>query len=128
MRPADPTRADAVRRRFAPRRTTAATLLALLALAALSACDHSGGTASRATPSPSRTPRPDTAAAGTHHEVPGAHRPVTEARGARLPVRVYAHTHPGMLSPAVRNDPARLYVPNSESNTVSVIDPAKRKV
>jgi YVTN family beta-propeller protein len=32
-------------------------------------------------------------------------------------------TVPGNLSPAVRNYPARIYVPNSESNSVTVIDP-----
>ena len=39
------------------------------------------------------------------------------------PHDVYAADRPGMLSPAVRGFPSRVYVPNSESNTVSVIDP-----
>ena len=34
---------------------------------------------------------------------------------------VYAADRPGLLSPTVRGDPARIYVPNSESNTVDVI-------
>jgi YVTN family beta-propeller protein len=37
---------------------------------------------------------------------------------------VYAHDGAGLLSPVVRHDPARIYVPNSESNSVDVIDPA----
>jgi YVTN family beta-propeller protein len=37
---------------------------------------------------------------------------------------VYAHTGPADLSPAVAGVPTRVYVPNTESNTVDVIDPA----
>ncbi len=39
-------------------------------------------------------------------------------------MNVYAAAGPGALSPAVAGDPARVYVPNSLSGTVSVIDPA----
>jgi len=38
------------------------------------------------------------------------------------PDDVYAATRPGQLSPMVRRFPTRVYVPNSESNTVDVID------
>jgi len=41
---------------------------------------------------------------------------------------VYAAGHPGMLSPRVRNDPARVYVPNSQSNTVDVISQRTAKI
>jgi len=41
---------------------------------------------------------------------------------------VYAADRPGALSPVVRADPPRIYVPNSTSNTVDVIDPATYKV
>ncbi len=41
---------------------------------------------------------------------------------------IYSEDHAGNLSPAVRNFPARVYVPNTESNTVSVIDPATYRV
>ena len=44
------------------------------------------------------------------------------------PDDVYAADRPGQLSPVVRNDPARIYVPNSESNSVTVIDPATYQV
>ena len=37
-------------------------------------------------------------------------------------IDVYEHDRPGMLSPVVRGVPARVYVPNSESNDVTVID------
>jgi YVTN family beta-propeller protein len=41
---------------------------------------------------------------------------------------IYAADRPGALSDAVRDFPARVYVPNSKSNSVSVIDPATFKV
>ena len=44
------------------------------------------------------------------------------------PHDVYAADRPGMLAAAVRGFPARIYVPNSKSNTVSVIDPRTYKV
>jgi len=40
------------------------------------------------------------------------------------PSNIYDHDAPGMLSPVVKNFPSRVYVPNSNSNTVDVIDPA----
>jgi DNA-binding beta-propeller fold protein YncE len=72
----------------------------------------------RPTPSPSATPREPTA--------------TTPTAGARLrpgrvppllhPHDVYAAGRPGRLAPAARHVPARVYVPNSESATVDVID------
>ena len=44
------------------------------------------------------------------------------------PHDIYAADRAGRLAPAVRTYPARVYVPNSESNTVSVIDPHTYKV
>jgi DNA-binding beta-propeller fold protein YncE len=41
---------------------------------------------------------------------------------------LYAADGPGMLSATVRSDPARVYVPNSKSDTVDVIDPATFKI
>ncbi len=40
----------------------------------------------------------------------------------------YAADRPGMLNSTVKNFPARIYVPNSRSNTVDVIDPATYKI
>jgi YVTN family beta-propeller protein len=44
------------------------------------------------------------------------------------PGDIYAADRPGSPSPAVRNYPARVYVPNSESNTVTVIDSTTYRV
>jgi YVTN family beta-propeller protein len=44
------------------------------------------------------------------------------------PRDVYAADRPGRLSPVVRDFPSRVYVPNTNSNTVSVIDPATYQV
>src|ERR1700757_72501 len=44
------------------------------------------------------------------------------------PNDIYAADRPGALSAVVKNFPPRVYVPNTESNTVSVIDPATYKV
>src|SRR5262245_23201869 len=44
------------------------------------------------------------------------------------PSDIYAAAHAGNLSPIVRNFPFRVYVPNSKSNTITVIDPATYRV
>ncbi|MFE2678197.1 YVTN family beta-propeller repeat protein [Streptomyces hygroscopicus] len=44
------------------------------------------------------------------------------------PHDLYAADRPGKLSPAVKDFPSRVYVPNTLSDTVSVIDPEKFKV
>jgi YVTN family beta-propeller protein len=54
---------------------------------------------------------------------PKATRPARPTR-----VDIYAADRPGALSPVVRNFPSRIYVPNSESNTVDVIDPKTYRV
>lgn len=41
---------------------------------------------------------------------------------------IYAYTKAGMLSPAVKGIPERVYVPNGKDNTVSVINPKTFKV
>jgi YVTN family beta-propeller protein len=41
---------------------------------------------------------------------------------------LYAHDHRGMISPVARRDLARVYVPNSASDSVDVIDPRTYKV
>ena len=51
-----------------------------------------------------------------------------ERRADTAPAGIYAHTGAGMLSPAVEGHRERIYVPNSESDTVSVIDPKKMEV
>ncbi len=55
--------------------------------------------------------------------------PRREAKPRSMPGdQIYRHTGARMLSEKVRNHRERLYVPNSESDTVSVIDPDKKKV
>ena len=44
------------------------------------------------------------------------------------PHDIYSADRPGMLSPLVRDFVSRVYVPNTESNSVDVIDPATMKV
>ncbi|WP_186768164.1 YncE family protein [Streptomyces qinzhouensis] len=44
------------------------------------------------------------------------------------PKDLYAADRPNQLSPVVKNFPTKVYVPNTNSNTVSVIDPATYKV
>ena len=43
-------------------------------------------------------------------------------------IDIYAADHPGEISPTIRNFPPRVYVPNTESASVDVIDPATYKV
>jgi YVTN family beta-propeller protein len=44
------------------------------------------------------------------------------------PHDIYAADRPGDTSPTVKNFPARIYVPNSGSDTVDVIDPITYKI
>lgn len=44
------------------------------------------------------------------------------------PRNLYSASGAGMLSPAVKSFPARVYVPNSKSDTVDIIDPATYKI
>jgi YVTN family beta-propeller protein len=61
----------------------------------------------------------------------GLASPATYAPGVpanRDPNNLYAYDGANMLSPRVVGEPARIYVPNTQSNSVSVIDPATYKV
>jgi YVTN family beta-propeller protein len=100
-------------------RTTqrASRLLVAAIVLTVSACSG-GGAASRDAAIP---PIPPTSPAGA---APAPHGGVKQAPV----VDVYAHDRPGMLSPAVAGFPSLVYVPNSESGTVSVIDPRTYKV
>jgi YVTN family beta-propeller protein len=88
----------------------------VLVAALISACGGSGGSSS-ATMSHG-APRAGTTDAPQAYSVP----PLPD------PSNVYAAAGAGMLAPAVRGVPERVYVPNSLSNTVSVIDPTTFKV
>ena len=62
-----------------------------------------------------------TAGGSAREPLPGM-PPVLDARD------IYSETRPGKLSPVVRDFPRRVYVPNSGSNTVDVIDPETYKI
>lgn len=51
-----------------------------------------------------------------------------EEAPATGPVNIYSHTTTPHLSPAVADIPLRVYVPNSDAASVSVIDPSTMKV
>jgi DNA-binding beta-propeller fold protein YncE len=90
-----------------------------LAMALLVAGCSGGGAQTVATTTTSpRAPVPSTTTAP----------PTDPASGARVGEDVYAHTRAGMLSAAVAGDPSRVYVPNSESNTVDEIDPRTYRI
>jgi YVTN family beta-propeller protein len=91
----------------------------LAALAVLAAgCGASPGTRRSTAPSPAR------AAAARPAVAPGlpGMPPVLD------PHDLYAADHAGRLSPVVRGFPSLVYVPNTESNTVSVVDAPTYKV
>jgi YVTN family beta-propeller protein len=99
---------------------------AILALVILAGC---GGGAQRPT-SAARSSATDGSGARAQQSVHGA---VEVPRPGKVPPEldpsnVYAADRPGRLSPVVRGDPALVYVPNSESNTVDVISQKTFKV
>ena len=104
-------------RRFAP---------LALALVALCGCG-SGKTGSAASPNATAS------ATATPASRPAQSARVALLRAGSIPRLlnrrdVYAAERPGRLSPVVRHDPARVYVPNSESGTVDVISQRRFKV
>ncbi|MGW3950922.1 YVTN family beta-propeller repeat protein [Streptomyces sp. NPDC004752] len=93
---------------------------ALSALSLLSACDSA--TEQRTdTAIASKVPVPDRPMRRQGDGLPGM-PPVLD------PKDVYAADRPGLFSPAVKDFPSRVYVPNTNSNTVTVIDPKTYKV
>jgi DNA-binding beta-propeller fold protein YncE len=104
-------------RRFAP---------LALALVALGGCGG-GKTGSAASPTATAS------ATATPASRPAQPARVALPRAGSIPRLlnrhdVYAAERPGRLSPVVRHDPARVYVPNSESGTVDVISQRRFKV
>ncbi|WP_255952057.1 YVTN family beta-propeller repeat protein [Streptomyces odontomachi] len=102
----------------------AAALLAGVLLVALAGCGtsaqdrhpqgHGSGT-------PSAPPARRSAGPDPEGGLPGM-PPVLD------PTNVYAADRPGMLAPEVRDFPSRIYVPNTNSDTVTVIDPTTYRV
>ncbi|MFF4653253.1 beta-propeller fold lactonase family protein [Streptomyces sp. NPDC001380] len=88
----------------------------LLCAAAVPACSAGGG----------RSPADPAASAAAH---PAADPALLPGMPAPLDAHdLYAADRPGMLSPVVKGFPSRVYVPNTLSDTVSVIDPATYRV
>jgi len=88
--------------------------LALAGLVVLAGCGG-GGTSAPPGPGSSATAGPSRLLAAPPVLLPGRIPPLLDR------ANVYAGEAPGLLSPVVRHDPALLYVPNSQSNSVDVI-------
>lgn len=101
-----------------PRKAT--VLLAGLVLAALAGCGSAdkGPAEALGTKGPAK---PAKAVPAAPPGLPGM-PPVLDPRD------VYAADRPNKLSPVVKDFPSRVYVPNTNSNTVSVIDPVTYQV
>ena len=97
-----------------------ALVLSVLSLALLAGCSSSrGGTTATAE------------GAGVAHADPGvalASNPLPGMPPVTDPHDIYAADRANQLAPEVRNYPTRVYVPNTESNTVVIIDPNTYKV
>ena len=113
----------------------AAALVAAIAIAADSAdpAPASAGpsqASQRAATSASPTPssRPSASMWPVASTVADLSAPLAGMPPVADPANIYADDGAGMLSPAVRGVPYRIYVPNSGGSTVTVIDPATYRV
>jgi YVTN family beta-propeller protein len=115
------------------RRRAAMVLATVIVLVAIVVLRGGGGKANRVRQASSSSPadpvradlRPETTAAQ------GLAAPATYAPGVAPNhdrSNLYYYDGPNMLNPTVVGDLPRIYVPNTESNSVSVIDPATFKV
>jgi DNA-binding beta-propeller fold protein YncE len=96
-------------------------IAATVCVLALAGCGGAGPLANAPTSDPPRA-----AAPVPSHARRAAHRAAVPLRPGRIPPPasrrdVYAADRPNRLAQQVRRDPARVYVPNSGSNTVDVI-------
>jgi YVTN family beta-propeller protein len=103
---------------------TAVTCVLIISCVAISALGCGGSRGRPRTGASERSKGGQSAGARTRRRLPrnGSVPPLLDPRN------VYAADRAGMLSPAVRHFPERIYVPNSLSDTVSVIDPKTYKV
>jgi YVTN family beta-propeller protein len=99
--------------------TVTRVLIAGVALAALAGCS-SGSPHKKNEAAASKTP--------VQRAQPQAPQGLPGMPPVLDPKDVYAADRPGRLSPVVKDFPSRVYVPNTNSNTVSVIDPKTYKV
>src|SRR5215210_3974387 len=113
-RPRPPLSSPAMR----PPRALLCTTSLTASLAALAGCGVGGDSGERAAdaqPAAGKSAPADRPAAG-------------KSAPAERESNVYAHTKPGMFTPVTRELPFRVYVPNSESNTIDVINPKRKKI
>jgi len=103
-------------------RRLAAPLAALLAAVTVAGCGSSGSSSSTSTVSTQKTTTAAATPKGVSVPVAGSIPPLVNQHD------VYAAERPGLLSPTVKHDPALVYVPNSESNTVDVISQKSLKI
>ncbi|MFI0242391.1 hypothetical protein [Streptomyces sp. NPDC016845] len=109
------------------RRTGALLAAATVALAALAGCgsqdtaDRAAQGAVKPAEPPARPVKPAAPTRQADRGLPGM-PPLLD------PEDVYAADRAGNLSPVVKDFPSRVYVPNTESDTVTVIDPKTYKV
>ncbi|WP_329152936.1 beta-propeller fold lactonase family protein [Streptomyces sp. NBC_01456] len=105
-------------RRIPRARHRAAALLAVACALLAAGCDGGG----KAAPSASeRRPVERAPLKAGRNDLPGMPPPLNAHD-------LYAADRPGRLSPQVKDYPSRIYVPNTGSDTVSVIDPKTYKV
>ncbi|MFI1523823.1 YVTN family beta-propeller repeat protein [Kitasatospora cineracea] len=104
-----------------PRTALAALTLLACLLPGAAACSHSPAPAPSTSPAAAPQTSAVPAAEADAHLLPGMPPPLD-------PHDLYAADRPGQLADAVRDFPSRVYVPNTESDTVSVIDPATYQV
>ena len=111
--------------RPAPRRHTLRAVAVLATGIALTACQGANtvGSAATSVASPGRA----TPGGQSAHQPPST-RLLPGMPPPLDPRDVWAADRPNRLAPRVRHDPHRIYVPNSGSDTVTVINPATRKV
>jgi YVTN family beta-propeller protein len=93
-------------------------LTVILAASAAMACGCGGGGSGQGS----------TSTGSTAADQPSVSSGAQVSPSGGQPANLYAADRPGRLSPVVRGFPSRVYVPNSLSNTVSVIDPHTYRV
>jgi YVTN family beta-propeller protein len=103
-------------------------LAALLAVVAVAGCS-SGSGSKESGPGATSSPATSSSTSRTPTPVTAADRALLAGMPVPLsPTDVWAADRPGALAPAVQGMPERVYVPNSGSNTVTVIDPRTYRI
>jgi YVTN family beta-propeller protein len=104
---------------FTKRAAIAGAVMLAASMTTMDSCSSPSSTAERTA---SAQPTPNAAAA------PASEAPLPGMPALLDPHNIYAANRPGELSPAVAQFPTRIYVPNSGSNSVDVIDPVSFKI